>query len=349
MNKRLVILTGAGFPLMWKAPTSKQIYNDIIEIIKANKVLNETLKKELISEQSSFERILAVIEELILLHINKANNTYLSAFINFKEYNSNEIQLWELYKECINHIIHIIKKYESNITQENDNGIKIKDLWNFLGEYYSKINYYTTNYDEILQQLFDDVSDENIYYDIRKHINCNKTFSNLHGSIYIKKDTHYPYEVKHSYGILSKLTDAYLCRGGNPNNPVLFSPIITGNNKSQRILDEYFSHNFITFGYDLGSCSTLLIIGYSFSDPHINMLIKQYVVKRNANIIVVDKRNPYYTGSDCNINDIINPASVVNADNQDSEWFRLTSNIEIYKCGTDKFLANRKNWNKVTN
>lgn len=346
MNKRLVILTGAGFPLMWEAPTSATIYNGIVNIIRANKELNVILKIELLSEKSSFEKILAAIEELILLHINKSNNTYFSKIIDFKKQCSNEIQLWELYKDCINYIIKQIENYESNVTQKDNKNLK--DLWGFLENSYSNINYYTTNYDEILQQIFNDVSDENISYNIRKDINCKKTFSNLHGSIYIKKDTHYPYEVKHSYGILSKLTDAYLCKGGNPNNPVLFSPIITGNNKSQRILDEYFSHNFITFGYDLGCCSTLLIIGYSFSDPHINMLIRQYVVKRNANIIVVDKRNPYYTENDCNINCIINPASVKNKEVQESEWFRLTSNIEIYKCGTDKFLANRMNWDKLT-
>ena len=49
-----------------------------------------------------------------------------------------------------------------------------------------------------------------------------------------------------------------------------------------------------------------------------------------------------------NINCIINPASVKNKEDQESEWFRLTSNIEIYKCGTDKFLANRMNWDKLT-
>jgi hypothetical protein len=152
------------------------------------------------------------------------------------------------------------------------------------------INYYTTNYDEIIQTA---IQTDPLYYSIAEHNKRKITFTNLHGSIHLSFKLHVQHEIYHNDSPNpSYLTERALsCYGGNPGDRLLFSPIITGRNKTQRIMDKHFSHGFVTFANDLSRCNALIIMGYSFSDPHINVMLRQYTYNRNVHIIIVTKES----------------------------------------------------------
>jgi len=58
------------------------------------------------------------------------------------------------------------------------------------------------------------------------------------------------------------------------------SPIITGLDKAELVFSEPFFTNFLTFFRALDLCSHMLIIGYGFSDRHVNMAIRRCRINR---------------------------------------------------------------------
>ena len=347
MKLNIVILTGAGFPMMWNSPSSSDIKKMISDIIKKQTNITKSILSDLTKKDISFELVLAAMETLLY---NKLRPNYLSLFQKSRKNNYDENIIWHLYKECINSIIDKVKEYEEKALDCSNTKSKLfKDFYSYLSKCSSKINYYTLNYDEIVPQIICPNIDRSINYDIEKHLSLRKTFSNLHGSIYLKIATKgLGYEVIHNE-FPQDLSNALFSNGGNPNEQLIFSPIITGVNKTQRILGDYFSHNVITFGIDLSLCDVLFIVGYSFSDPHINMLIKQYVVKRNKRIVLIDYNNPYYyTGKPNNIDKIITPQYQYDQDTKEEDWFYLNGReLNVYKLGFESFIKNPQNWKTI--
>lgn len=351
MKHKIVILSGAGFPMMWDAPSSNDIKQMMCEIVKEQKNLSKSISLDLTKKDVSFEMSLAAMESLLHFEM-KSGNRYLDLFQKSRKKDYDVTTIWLLYEKCINGIIDKVYQYEMEALGYSN--IKSKlfiDFYSYLSKCCSKINYYTLNYDEIVPQIVCPNLDRSIIYDFKKHLSSTKTFSNIHGSIYLKRELMgYHYGVKH-LDIPCYLDSALLSNGGNPNQQLIFSPIITGNNKTQRILDEYFSHNIITFGADLSRCDLLLIVGYSFSDSHINMLIKQYVIKRNVKIVVIDIKNPYYFSDKPNIIDtMIMPQIKYIPDNKENDWFYLNNkSLSVYKKGFESFLYNKSLWNNLFN
>ena len=149
-NGKLVLLCGAGFPIMWGSPKSAFLTKTIKNIVQEELRDNISLSDKLINNDS-FETILAAIESLLYYRIDNFNYSYLASF--FKCTKEIDIDsLWEIYKNCINAIIHEVEKYENRVLQDKNKRMSIVSFWNVLSKKFESINYYTTNYDEILAQ-----------------------------------------------------------------------------------------------------------------------------------------------------------------------------------------------------
>ena len=214
---------------------------------------------------------MAAIESLLYYSIDDSNSSYLASFFKCTEEIDTD-SLWNIYQKCINAIIHEVEKYENRVLQDETARKSIVSLWEVLNKKFENISYYTTNYDEILPYV---INSEYSCLETTQSYNIEQ-FSNLHGSIHLcKKWNGQTYDVIHTDDACI-LSNALPIDGGNPNELMIFSPIITGRNKTQRLMDKHFNRSIVSFANDLSECAVLIIIGYSFSDPHINILIKEY-------------------------------------------------------------------------
>lgn len=359
-KKRIVILLGAGFPLIWNAPTSTKIKDKVLDVIRSKPYGSEII--EIIQgddSSNSFEYILAAIESTInfKLHGN-----------NVKDFNDKLFRLtldadinllWSLYRDCINLIIELIEKYEiSGINFEKENN-PLNKFFNFLKENYHHINCYSLNYDELLPEvlgmplsscsLINEVQENNFVYDYYKLRKKKITYLNLHGSIHLhrKNDGAFRYKVKHSYST-QKMTSALPNSGGNPGETLLFTPIITGYNKSQRIISDHFSFPFTAFMNDLSDCDTFMAIGYSFGDPHINSQIYQYTKDRVVNYAFITKEDGSITDTpfENSFQEAIPFPTVYTYDTSENEIYHWNyPHLKIYKKGFGHFLEDESNWN----
>ena len=111
-----------------------------------------------------------------------------------------------------------MKQYEEKALDCSNTKSKLfKDFYSYLSKCSSKINYYTLNYDEIVPQIIRPNIDRSINYDIEKDLSLRKTFSNLHGSIYLNiANIGLGYEVIHNE-FPQNLCNALFSTGGNPN------------------------------------------------------------------------------------------------------------------------------------
>lgn len=345
-NTKLVMLCGAGFPLMWGAPTSKVLTNKIKEIIRA-KLGNKKKQCKKLVRNDSFENILAAIESLMSYRLAKKNRNYLSSFFKCTNEKINIDSLWNLYKLCINKIIDEVAKYESATLNDKKRKESIISFWQVLSNNFGSVNYYTTNYDEILPYVIE-VGDTQFAV-----IQSNKknTFFNLHGSIHLSMEKNgYGYYICHNEKACD-LNRALLNKGGNPNEPLIFSPIITGRNKSQRLMDEYFNRGVVSFANDLRECTALLIVGYSFSDPHINMLIKEFTEFGKTKVIVIDylkDKSAYDSNLFERIIRIIPLKSKYKKDGPCDEWLTCNNSyVNMYKGGSEKLFSDPKVIDKI--
>lgn len=345
-NTKLVMLCGAGFPLMWGAPTSKVLTNRIKENIRA-KLGNKKKQCKKLVRNDSFENILAAIESLMSYRRAKKNRNYLSSFFKCTNEKINIDSLWNLYKLCINSIIEEVEKYESAALSNEKIKESINSFWQLLSNNFGSVKYYTTNYDEILPYVIDGGYTQ---FDVIQSY-TNNTFFNLHGSIHLSMGKNgYGYYICHNEKAC-ELNSAHLNKGGNPNEPLFFSPIITGRNKTQRLMDEYFNRGVVSFANDLRECTALLIIGYSFSDPHINMLIKEFTEFGKTKVIVIDNlTDDSASGSNLlnRITQIIPMTSQYTRDNPYDEWFSYNkSYVNVYKEGSENLFSDPKVIDKI--
>ena len=125
---------------------------------------------------------MAAIESLLYYSIDNFNYSYLASFFKCTEEIDTD-SLWAIYQKCINAIIQEVEKYENRVLQDTDAQKSIISLWNVLSKKFESVNYYTTNYDEILPYV---INSKNSYLDATKP-NNKEQFSNLHGSIHLCK------------------------------------------------------------------------------------------------------------------------------------------------------------------
>lgn len=356
-KNRIVVLLGAGFPLMWGAPTSQNIKDGILKILRSNKIGKEMVERINVSDSQNFEYLLSVIEAIIIYHIQLPNFQFTNKVFKIDfDYDVNDI--YTLYQNCINYIIGLVHNYELKIRINDAIANSLKNLFKDLGNKYNHVCFYSLNYDEIIPNLleFDNKNiglneDGRVFeYDFHNIRSLRYSFYNLHGSIYLNNEylidqyeiVHSPQPTKYCAPIISNY-------GGNPEEILLFSPIITGHNKTQRILDKHFSFPFASFMMDLSECDTILAIGYSFSDPHINSQIRQFTRDRDVNYRIITKEDGQFLGSSLEKNITNNIGiSQYTPDTKKDDFFEWKNQkMIVYKRGIESFLQNSYLWQRL--
>lgn len=205
-----------------------------------------------------------------------------------------------VYRLFVNIIIQEIESYEQNCLNETFNPLN-ENLKQFISGFSNNriVRAYTLNYDRIIPKVsgidffegFDPNNNGISKYNNHKVLTNYKTncFYSLHGSIHYEQD--WPGHVKFEsekgiYNFGSSSSDG----NDQESRKLINSNIITGLNKSSRIMQNPFSQFYHTFYADCLKADTIYIFGYSFSDIHINKAIMEGLqVNANQKILIVDK------------------------------------------------------------
>lgn len=295
-NYKTTILLGAGAMIPYGGPTT----NDLTQSLLNNSECKGFFRSiyNWTNGKANFEFLLSSIETLLDWKLANEdcdskllNSSILMEPIYVYKY-SPKWEIWNIYKEAINDIIESIKGYDY---YESSNIDKQKSLIDFIVNKRQKsdLKIYSLNYDRIIPRIgtkagidFYEGHGNNCYeYDLDKFINLPTTFFNLHGSIYNSYSSGGCVQI---YDIPVTLEHPYYIRGGNPYENKIFLPIIAGYSKSQRIMSEPFNLGITAFMYDCNSCNRLVVIGYSFEDPHINAILRKFIKLDSTEIIIVD-------------------------------------------------------------
>lgn len=337
-NKKLFLLTGAGFScgfLQYKNKnlttsfigqvlSDKEVFMDLFKDIKAHNLLpsywqgsdstilneaqhfyasvKESLNTTFPNSEPNYEQVIYAME---LITEHRQRKDYIKKF-NIS-YNGDE---WQIKNSILSlsanfnltrpHIF-IIKDFIlsticlfMNEIKPDDSGLNL--ISKFINKLYresnkqvcfEKISHYTLNYDNLFQlansewqKTINKISylginqqDWPIYY--------------LHGSILFTMEQIYSLWVETNYKNALRKTKC----------PEIFSSrsedyfahrMITGLDKEKKILDFPYDHIYNKMIVDFHSSEELWIIGYSFSDPHINSIFRQGL-PRIKKIVIVDK------------------------------------------------------------
>ena len=296
--KKTTVLLGAGAMIPYGGPTS----NDLTQRLLSNSesksffgtIYNWTNGK------ANFEFLLSSIETLLdwkLAYKDSSpeflnSNILLEPILAFRY--STIQKIWDIYREAINDIIERIKEYDY-YSCESSYIEKQKILIDFIVDKSQKsdLKIYSLNYDRIIPrkgtkagiEFYEGFCKSFCEYNLNKLINHPTTFFNIHGSIY--NNYTYGSDVQINDGPVT-LEHIYNLKGGNPYENKIFLPIIAGYSKSQRIMSEPFNLGITAFMFDCNSCSRLVIVGYSFEDPHINAILRKFVKLDSTEIVIVD-------------------------------------------------------------
>ena len=189
----------------------------------------------------------------------------------------------KIYNHLIDEIIRQLNPHNKNANNTGMLGFK-----SFLNHHFNNSKYsrrvYTLNYDSWLNE-FDNYFDGfiNNKFDFKRVIN-DRTIDchyNLHGCI-----------LWHRQVVCEKLAEPEERKYIQSNDgytisreALLPSPIISGYNKLTRINSSPLLEFFHSFTSDCIKAQKVLIIGYSFSDPHVNNNLK--FVAANVKIVIV--------------------------------------------------------------
>ena len=308
MEKRVVYLLGAGAMIDFDGPPTCEITDICADVLKKHHCegILSSLDATYGKGYYNFETIIASFEYLLdwaVAHERQGyisvDNTNVIVSVMCSKYQSfNSDQLLLIYKELINCIIERVSQYDYSFSHKPKHDVL---TYYFKSEFDKKINkIYSLNYDRLIPHLigytiYDGTlkTSDFFSYDLKKFKDSKQSYFNLHGSIYLKIEidqTFLSYRVRQC-GIPQGLIDALEQEGGSPNDRKLFSPIIAGYSKSQRMLGEPFNLGIGAFMEDCNLCDELIIVGYSFSDPHINSIIRNYFPIREKEMLIVDKKN----------------------------------------------------------
>lgn len=296
--KKTTVLLGAGAMIPYGGPTSNDLTQRLLSNSESNSFFGTIYNWT--NGKANFEFLLSSIETLLDWKLaykegetKLLNPNILLEPISAFRYSTVE-KIWYIYKEAINDIIERIKEYDY-YSCESLYIDKQKILMDYIVDKRKKsdLKIYSLNYDRIIPrkgtkvgiEFYEGFSKSCCEYDLSKFINHPTTFFNIHGSIY----NNYPYGSNvQIYDSPVKLEHSYILKGGNPYENKIFLPIIAGYSKSQRIMSEPFNLGITAFMYDCNSCSRLVIVGYSFEDPHINAILRKFVKLDSTEIVIVD-------------------------------------------------------------
>ena len=273
-------------------------------------MLNNNCKTSLSSiynwknKEVNFEFLLSSIENLLDWKLANEDNSINLVNSNLLvepifQYRFTSLRdIWDIYREAVNEIIEGVREYDHNISSCPK---KLNSLANFVicKSKTSDLKIYSLNYDRLIPQIIKDsdfcfyegFNDRYCEYDIAKFVNCHNTYFNLHGSIYY---SYIPGGRVKLDDIPMNLDHLYYIDGGTPGEKKVFLPIIAGYSKSQRIMCEPFNFGLATFMNDCNTCDRLVIVGYSFGDPHINSILNRFVRRETTDIQIID----YFKGEE---------------------------------------------------
>jgi len=227
--------------------------------------------------------------------------------------------------DAIKKIVDLVLEYQNNINEESNtdkNNLLVQFLQSICKEK-NVLRFYTLNYDNFIPTIckdfldffngFSDISnnakvDENIRAPDTQGILLDKiyehSFYNLHGSIYFHNDAKSLNSNSNTFcfnenigpiiGISNNAGTHYQDNLVNQNEEILNFPIITGLNKLQKSSKEPFNSFLMSFQLDCLSSNVIFIIGYSFSDMHLNGIIKNSIKASSKIIICIDKIDNNY-------------------------------------------------------
>lgn len=386
-NKQVVILLGAGFVFPWAEVSSLSIKEAIIKddtFIVNGQTMGKFIFNKLDNfydyGEANFETFIAVIESMMNYIVSSTNigksirNTsftptiydlkeFFSAIFKGKDEDEQRKYIYNIYQHFINLILDKIKEYNSCVLDKKNERIN-KRLVKFIGHLMNKrysVKIYTTNYDSLIPQVLS--SNFKVYEALKKEKNGNITFIynlqrfrkvhlshfNLHGSIFLDREMDFQ---KMKYSVIynpeaPKYTKALNPDGGNPNEPLLFSPIITGYTKAQRGFSTPFNLGFNAFTNDCNDCRAIITMGYSFSDPHINSILSNFTCWEKSKLINVtftDKEFQETPEGKIFDYEIYN----LYKEDEDENWFHgQKRKIHVYKKGVEQFLLDKEHWKYI--
>lgn len=368
--KKIVYLLGAGAMIDFGGPSTseltKKCENILCSMGRSYSSIISSLEKLYGPNNFNFETIIAAVEQLLNYSIatdrkgyNSIENTNLIRILfssNFPKLNSSD--LWKCYRTLINSIIDRVANYDCLSSFDLDDIGYSNDVQAILRKYLLKmrtdnnLKIYSLNYDRLIPKLLSNywVSDgtkksrgldsEFDYY-FNEFLDHRLTYFNLHGSIYLKQQPNKLYSVVQS-DLPNRISYAIPQRGGSTNEQIIFSPIIAGYTKSQRMMGDMFNFGFSSFFADINTCSELIIVGYSFSDPHINSVIRTAFNNDTKKLTIVDYRDYHI------IDDIEN---IINDELELDDYFKserglyrrhfhksVSGNIVVYSNGFREYL-----------
>jgi hypothetical protein len=382
-NRQIVILLGAGAACAWGGVKSQKIKDIFINDTKfktndgttIGKFVFDILERFYGYDCANFETFLAVIEEFmdyVMASTNELptsdNTSFIPAILELNKElqdlleGKDEVErreyTYELFRHYINLIIREIEEYNENVLNDNYKEINanlVEFVKYFLKRKYS-IKFYTTNYDRLIPQVLKPLeiyeglcnssdSDKKFRYDLAYFRRARLSHFNLHGSIFLHKSESKSETIYSSESHLLSEYGASLEEAGNPARKLFFSPIISGQNKTQRSFNKPFNLGFNAFINDCNNCRALITVGYSFSDPHINSILSTFTSWDKAKFLDITKMDRDYDPGmlDANLDALF--ATPMSKEKEDATWFYdKKCRKRIYKKSFEEFLKDKSNW-----
>ena len=247
-------------------------------------------EKDDLSELLSFDRIYGERKDMWWESKNDQYKFYYS-------WNDTDMFFESIYRYFINLTIKQIELYAKQSEKKTELN---NSLNNFLNTIQNPLRCYTINYDRIIPagyhgEIFEGFTPvgEDLKFDLKRVLTDEMTncHYNLHGSVHYEQD--WP-------GNVQLVPDKYIYdfgRGASNHTDqdkrkMINSNIITGFNKTSRLLTNPYSQFYQRFYQDCLFADKIYIIGYSFGDIHINSAIKSgSLVNKDMKIICVDYVN----------------------------------------------------------
>jgi hypothetical protein len=322
----------------------------------------------------NFETFLAALEEILSYVIsstneggvNASNTSFIPAIFHLKERINEQLAnkseeerrqyCYMVFQKYVNALISKIAHYNSSVSDAKFANVS-KNLVRFTKYFLHRdyaVKYYTTNYDSVIPQVLspdckiyeglrsqDKFSEERRFnIDLELFRKARLSHFNLHGSIFLCQkfmSTHY--ETVYANAPQVMLPNALTENGGNPNEKLLFSPIIAGYKKTQRSVNQPFSLGFNAFANDCNSCRALCVAGYSVSDPHINAILSSYIKWDNTRFVYVTKEGESFSKE---IKRLSNELVKIDKEGT-NEWIH-DGRKHVFKKGFETFLEDKSNW-----
>ncbi len=270
------------------------------------------------------------------------------------------------YSKILNNFLSLISiRINQYAEGDSDYNLKFKNFVNYLISNYYHVNFFTTNYDNLIPKIlegrnvfngFDGPNQDNsgLQYNSKKIIfndSVTKVF-NLHGSIFWHHEflmDHMEYQFvfkpeEYNLPLFSK-TDVT-----NPGEELVLSNIITGYNKTQRTLSPPFSLMIGSFIKECLRADVILIIGYSFSDNHLNKILSSPFNENSPRIVNITQSSLDYlrTPEGKKFTELLKRKFALTSPVIDDNFISSTDNRQmIYFSGLASFLDSKDNWKTI--